>query len=150
MFCAVADELKRKRTRRNLSLGQLARIAGVAVGMIERLEAHKIGAARLSDLLAVAEALGVKLTVAVMPKARGKSQLLDLAKMRSWRGKRAIVRTFILLVCLCQITTPTALAAWLTQRNPELDGHSPADLLDKGQWKTVAGLIDDFLTGAPV
>jgi transcriptional regulator with XRE-family HTH domain len=141
---------KQERVRRKLSVGRLAKRAGVPVEVVHRFEACQAGGVRLSDLLAVAKALGIRLTVQALPKEPGPSQLLNLSEMRAWRGKQVIVRTAVLLVCLNQVLSPEGFRTWLKRRDPELDGNSPLEILNRGKWRILADLIDDMLTGVPL
>lgn len=85
-------------------------------------------------------------------KTRSKQQRmpLDLADMRSWRGKRSISRALVLVTWLDGLFDPGSLLPWLESPNPRLDGAAPIDLLEAGKWKVFADLIDDMFTGAPM
>jgi len=63
----IVDLLKHKRMRHRLSLATVARRAGVPVNVIEKMEAYDLRTVGLSDLLAIATALGRKLTVELAP-----------------------------------------------------------------------------------
>jgi hypothetical protein len=68
--------------------------------------------------------------------------------MRTWKGKRRITRTVVLLTCLDGILEPGSLLEWLETPKPKFNGHAPIDLLALGKWTVVADVIDDMLTGA--
>ncbi|HMO97872.1 MAG TPA: MbcA/ParS/Xre antitoxin family protein [Kiritimatiellia bacterium] len=38
---------------------------------------------------------------------------------------------------------------WLRMKNPQLDGHTPLDVLKMKKWQELADYVDDMLTGAP-
>lgn len=73
----------------------------------------------------------------------------DLVAMRTWKGKRGITRTVVLLTCLDGILKPGSLVEWLETPISKLNGRAPIDLLALGKWTAVGDVIDDMLTGAP-
>ncbi len=63
----LVDMLKRKRQRKKMTVATLARRAQVSVETVQKLEAYKINAIGLVDLISIGRALSSKLTVGLAP-----------------------------------------------------------------------------------
>jgi hypothetical protein len=63
----LVDILKRKRTRKKMSMASLARRARVPVETVMKLEAYEVNAIGLWDLISIGTALGSKLSVTLAP-----------------------------------------------------------------------------------
>jgi len=86
---------------------------------------------------------------AITATSRWRTGPAQIVEMRTWRGQSAITRTILLLVVLEKLIGPADLKGWLQAPNPNLDGHTPVNLMDKGQWSVLADFIDDMLSGSP-
>ena len=71
----------------------------------------------------------------------------DIVKMRGWRGKRAVVRTMLLLAFFDRGLRHGVLIGWLERPNPRLNGDAPSDLIERGQWKIPGDWLDEMLSG---
>jgi uncharacterized protein (DUF2384 family) len=71
----------------------------------------------------------------------------DMVKMRGWRGKRAIVRTLLLLAFFDRGLRSGVLIGWLERPNPRLNGDAPSNLIERGQWKIPGDWLDEMLSG---
>lgn len=72
----------------------------------------------------------------------------DLNAMRSWKGKRKITRTVLLLVLLERVLSHDEFTRWIERPNQLLGSDAPIDLLNRRQWRMMGDFLDDFLTGA--
>jgi len=76
------------------------------------------------------------------------TSVADIAEMHSWRGKRAVTRTILLLTILEKSIGRDALTGWLQRSNPNLGGQAPVDLMRADRWVILADFLDDMLTGS--
>jgi hypothetical protein len=76
------------------------------------------------------------------------TSVADIAEMRSWRGKRAVTRTILLLTILENSIGRDALTGWLQRSNPNLGDQAPVDLMRADRWVVLADFVDDMLTGS--
>ncbi len=72
----------------------------------------------------------------------------DLVEMRSWRGKRVITRSILLLATLEKSIGQSELMRWLEKPNPNLGSQAPVDLMHAKRWAPLADFLDDMLTGS--
>ena len=75
--------------------------------------------------------------------------LIDIVKMRGWRGKRATTRALLLMALMEKTIGSAAMRKWLRNPNPNLAGKAPLDLARTGKWLVLADFVDDMLTGSP-
>ena len=82
-------------------------------------------------------------------KQSWRMNLVDIVKMRSWRGKRAVTRALLLMALMEKMIGPADMRKWLRNPNPNLAGKAPLALAFTGKWLVLADFIDDMLTGSP-
>lgn len=73
---------------------------------------------------------------------------VDWVQMRSWRGKRVITRSILLLASLEGTIGRSQLIHWLHKPNPNLGSRAPVDLVHANRWAALAVFLDDMLTGS--